>query len=212
MTIGVTHTASADAAFAQPSAAAIVSDVTLIAQVAGGDRLAMRNLYLRHERRVFRFVLRMLGDRCLAEDVLSEVFFEVWKKAEHFQGRSSVSTWMLGIARHKALTAAVTKSRPFESLDGAAAINVADSTADQESAVLEYERSVILQRCLEALSPEHREIIDLVYYQEMTIKQIADLLQIPENTVKTRMFYARKRLAALVEAAGSERPEAVSLH
>jgi RNA polymerase sigma-70 factor (ECF subfamily) len=212
MTIGVTHTTSADVAFVQPSATAVASDVALLAQIAGGDRLAMRNLYLRHERRVFRFVLRMLGDRCLAEDVLSEVFFEVWKKAEHFQGRSSVSTWLLGIARHKALTAATTKSRSFESLDGAAAINVADPTADQGAAMLEYERSVILHRCLEALSPEHREIIDLVYYQEMTIKQIADLLAIPENTVKTRMFYARKRLAILVEAAGSERPEAVSLH
>ena len=212
MTIGVTHTASADVAFAQPSAVAVASDVTLLAQVAGGDRLAMRNLYLRHERRVFRFVLRMLGDRGVAEDVLSEVFFEVWKKAEHFQGRSSVSTWLLGIARHKALTAAASKSRSFESLDGAAAINVADPTADQDAAMLEYERSVMLHRCLEALSPEHREIIDLVYYQEMSIRQIADLLAIPENTVKTRMFYARKRLAALVEAAGSERPEAVSLH
>jgi RNA polymerase sigma-70 factor, ECF subfamily len=211
MTIGVTQTAQADVAFAHPSAAAVASDVALIAQIAGGDRLAMRSLYLRHERRVFRFVMRMLGDRCLAEDVLSEVFFEVWKKAEHFQGRSSVSTWLLGIARHKALTAASTRSRPFESLDDAA-INVADPTADPDAAVLEYERSVILQRCLEALSPEHREVIDLVYYQEMTIKQIADLLAIPENTVKTRMFYARKRLAALVEAAGSERPEAVSLH
>jgi RNA polymerase sigma-70 factor (ECF subfamily) len=212
MTIGVTHTTSADAAFVQPSATAVASDVALLAQVAGGDRLAMRNLYLRHERRVFRFVLRMLGDRCLTEDVLSEVFFEVWKKAEHFQGRSSVSTWLLGIARHKALTAAATKFRSFESLDGPAAISVADPTADQDAAMLEYERSVILHRCLEALSHEHREIIDLVYYQEMTIKQIADLLAIPENTVKTRMFYARKRLAALVEAAGSERPEAVSLH
>jgi RNA polymerase sigma-70 factor (ECF subfamily) len=212
MTIGVTHTTSADAAFVQPSATAVASDVALLAQVAGGDRLAMRNLYLRHERRVFRFVLRMLGDRCLTEDVLSEVFFEVWKKAEHFQGRSSVSTWLLGIARHKALTAAATKFRSFESLDGPAAISVADPTADQDAAMLEYERSVILHRCLEALSHEHREIIDLVYYQEMSIKQIADLLDIPENTVKTRMFYARKRLAALVEAAGSERPEAVSLH
>jgi RNA polymerase sigma-70 factor (ECF subfamily) len=190
MTIGVTHTTSADAAFVQPSATAVASDVALLAQVAGGDRLAMRNLYLRHERRVFRFVLRMLGDRCLTEDVLSEVFFEVWKKAEHFQGRSSVSTWLLGIARHKALTAAATKFRSFESLDGPAAISVADPTADQDAAMLEYERSVILHRCLEALSHEHREIIDLVYYQEMTIKQIADLLAIPENTVKTRMFYA----------------------
>ena len=212
MTIGVTHAAPADVAFAQPSAAAVASDEALLVQIAGGDRLAMRNLYLRHERRVFRFVQRMLGDRWVAEEVLSEVFFDVWKNAEQFQGRSSVSTWLLGIARHKALTAAAAKCRPFESLDGAAAINVADPTADQDAAMLEYERSVILRRCLEALSSDHREMIDLVYYQEMTIRQIADLLAIPENTVKTRMFYARKRLAALVEAAGSERPEAVSLH
>jgi RNA polymerase sigma-70 factor (ECF subfamily) len=211
MTIGVTRTASADVAVARPSTTAVASDAALLAQIAGGDRLAMRNLYLRHQRRVFRFVLRMLGDRCLSEDVLSEVFFDVWKKAEHFQGRSSVSTWLLGIARHKALTAAATKSRTFESLDEAA-IKIADPAADQDAAMLEYERSVILHRCLEALSAEHREIIDLVYYQEMTVKQIADLLAIPENTVKTRMFYARKRLAALVEAAGSKRPEAVSLH
>jgi RNA polymerase sigma-70 factor (ECF subfamily) len=212
MTIGVTQAASPTMAVAQPPRTAVASDELLLAQIAAGDRLAMRHLYLRHERRVFCFVLRMLGDRGLAEDVLSEVFFDVWKKAEHFQGRSSVSTWLLGIARHKALTAAAAKSRPFESLDGAAAINVADPTADQAAAMLEHERGVIVRRCLEALSPEHREIIDLVYYQEMTVRQIADLLAIPENTVKTRMFYARKRLVALVEAAGSERPETVSLH
>ena len=212
MTIGLTEAASADVSCPQPSQGTAASDETLLAEIAAGDRLAMRNLYLRHERRVFRFVLRMVGDRCLAEDVLSEVFVDVWKKAEHFQGRSAASTWLLGIARHKALTAAATKSRAFESLDGAAAINVVDPTADQDAAMLAYQRGVILRRCLEALSPEHREMIDLVYYQEMTIKQIADLLAIPENTVKTRMFYARKRLAALVEAAGADRPEAVSLH
>jgi RNA polymerase sigma-70 factor (ECF subfamily) len=212
MTIGLTQAASGEATFAPASGAAVISDEALIAAIAAGDRLAMRTLYRRHERRVFRFILRMIGDRCLAEDVLSEVFFDVWKKAAHFEGRSAVSTWLLGVARHKALTAAAAKARPYESLDGPAAISIADPNADQDEALLECERRVILRRCLAALSPEHREIIDLVYYQEKPVKQIADLLAIPENTVKTRMFYARKRLAALVEAAGAERPEAVSLH
>ena len=189
-----------------------LSDETLIRQIADGNKLAMRALFARHQVRVYRFALRIVRDTALADDVVSEVFIDAWQHAGRYEGRSTVSTWLLGIARHKALTAATTKSRSFESLDGAAAINVADPTADQGAAMLEYERSVILHRCLEALSPEHREIIDLVYYQEMSIKQIADLLAIPENTVKTRMFYARKRLAILVEAAGSERPEAVSLH
>jgi RNA polymerase sigma-70 factor (ECF subfamily) len=213
MTIGVTHTASTEVAFAAgTSVTTVVSDESLLAEIAAGSRLAMRNLYVRHERRVFRFVMRMVGDRCLAEEVLSEVFFDVWKKADHFQGRSEVSTWVLGIARHKALTAAAARSRPFESLDGAAAMSVVDPTDAPDAAMLDHERSAILRRCLEALSPEHREIIDLVYYQEKTIRQIADLLAIPENTVKTRMFYARKRLAALVEAASDARPETASLH
>ncbi len=213
MTIGLTHAGPAEVAAApagrMPTAAL---DETLMAEIAKGNRLAMRSLYVRHERRVFRFILRIVGDRCLAEDVLSEVFFEVWKKAEHFAGRSSVSTWLLGVARHKALTAAATKPRPSESLDGTAALSVVDPTGDPDAAILSHERSAILRRCLEALSPEHREIIDLVYYQEKSIKEIADLLDIPENTVKTRMFYARKRLAVLVEAAATIRPEALSLH
>jgi len=213
MTIGVTPTASTEVVFTTgTSATTAVSDESLLAEIAEGSRLAMRNLYLRHERRVFRFIMRMVGDRCLGEEVLSEVFFDVWKKADNFQGRSAVSTWLLGIARHKALTAAAAKSRSFESLDDAPAMNVVDTTAGADAAMLDRERTAILRRCLEALSPEHREIIDLVYYQEKTIRQIADLLAIPKNTVKTRMFYARKRLAALVEAASDARPETARLH
>lgn len=212
MTIGLTQAGPAEVAAAPVGRTPAALDETLIAEIAGGNRLAMRNLYVRHERRVFRFIMRMVGDRCLAEDVLSEVFFDVWKKAEHFEGRSSVSTWLLGIARHKALTAAATKSRPSESLDGAAAMSVVDPTAGPDEAILSHERGTLLRRCLGALSPEHREMIDLVYYQEKSIKEIADLLGIPDNTVKTRMFYARKRLAALVEAANTERPEALRLH
>ena len=212
MTIGLIQAAPAEVAAAQAGRTPVALDETLIAEIAAGNRLAMRNLYVRHERRVFRFIMRMVGDRCLAEEVLSEVFFDVWKKAGRFEGRSSVSTWLLGIARHKALTAAATKSRPSESLDGAAAMNIVDPTADPDEAMLSHERGTLLRRCLGALSPEHREIIDLVYYQEKSIKEIADLLGIPDNTVKTRMFYARKRLAALVEAAGADRPEAIRLH
>jgi RNA polymerase sigma-70 factor (ECF subfamily) len=212
MTIGLIQAAPAEVAAAQAGRTPVALDETLIAEIAAGNRLAMRNLYVRHERRVFRFIMRMVGDRCLAEEVLSEVFFDVWKKAGRFEGRSSVSTWLLGIARHKALTAAATKSRPSESLDGAAAMNIVDPTADPDEAMLSHERGTLLRRCLGALSPEHREIIDLVYYQEKSIKEIADLLGIPDNTVKTRMFYARKRLAVLVEAAGADRPEAIRLH
>src|SRR5467141_1960741 len=86
-------------------AAQPVSDDTLIRQIAEGNKLAMRALFARHQLKVYRFVLRILRDNALAEDVVSEVFFEAWQHAGRFEGRSSVSTWILGIARHKALSA-----------------------------------------------------------------------------------------------------------
>src|SRR5271169_4759768 len=81
------------------------SDEVLIARIAGGDRLAMQVLFARHQVRVYRFVLRLLRNEATAEDLISEVFLDVWRQAGKFEGRSTVSTWMLSIARFKALSA-----------------------------------------------------------------------------------------------------------
>src|SRR5262245_27472815 len=180
-----------------------LSDDTLIKQIADGNKLAMRALFARHQVRVYRFVLRIVRDGTLAEDVVSEVFIDAWQHAGRFEGRSSVSTWLLGIARHKALTAA--NRRSTESIDSETAMNVVDPSASPEAELGQKDTGTVIRRCIAALSPEHAEIIDLVYYQEKSIKQIVDILDIPENTVKTRMFYARKRLAALVAAEGIDR-------
>jgi len=183
-----------------------ISDETLIRQIAGGHKLAMRALFARHQVKVYRFALRIVGDGALAEDVVSETFIDAWQHADRFEGRSSVSTWLLGIARHKALTAA--NRRPTESLDCEQAQSVVDTANDPEAALGDKDRGTVIRRCLQALSPEHAEIIDLVYYQEKSIKEIVEILGIPDNTVKTRMFYARKRLAALVAAEGIDRAAA----
>ncbi len=187
-----------------------ISDETLIKQIADGNKLAMRALFARHQLRVYRFALRIVRDSALADDVVSEAFVDAWQHAGRYEGRSTVSTWLLGIARHKALT--IANRRPAESIDTEAAMNVVDPANTPEAELGQKDTGSIIRRCLTALSPEHAEIIDLVYYQEKSIKEIADLLDIPENTVKTRMFYARKRLAVLVEAAATIRPEALSLH
>ncbi len=187
-------------------AATQVSDEMLVAQIAAGNRLAMRALFARHQLKVYRFALRIVRDAALAEDVVSEAFFDVWQHANRFEGRSTASTWLLGIARHKALTAC--SRRPADSLDGEAALNVADPANDPEGELDQRDTGAVIRRCLNALSPEHAEIIDLVYYQEKSIKEIAEILAIPENTVKTRMFYARTRLAALVAAEGYGRAAA----
>jgi len=183
-----------------------ISDETLIKQIAEGNKLAMRALFARHQVKVYRFALRIVRDTALAEDAVSETFIDAWQHANRFEGRSSGSTWLLGIARHKALTAA--NRRPTESLDCDMAQNAADPSADPEAEVGLKDRSAVIRRCLEKLSAEHAEIIDLVYYQEKSIKEIVEILGIPENTVKTRMFYARKRLAALITAEGIGRAAA----
>jgi RNA polymerase sigma-70 factor (ECF subfamily) len=194
------------AAPASPDVATPVSDEKLIKQIAHGNKLAMRALFARHRVRVYRFVLRILRDSALAEDVVSEAFIDAWQHADRFQGRSSVSTWLLGIARHKALSAC--QRRPGESLDCETALNAVDPADNPEVELGRKDAASIIRRCLSALSPDHAEIIDLVYYQEKSIKEIADILGIPDSTVKTRMFYARKRLAALVAAQGIDRAAA----
>ena len=181
-------------------------DQALIGEVARGNKLAMRTLFLRHQVRVFRFVLRIVRDRIQAEDVMSDVFLEVWQRADRFEGRSAVSTWLLAIARHKALTAL--KARPLERLDDDLVLAMPDPARDPEAEVGEKDRGAVLRRCLNDLSPEHSEIIDLVYYQEKSIKEIAEILGIALNTVKTRMFYARRRLATLLAASGIEQARA----
>jgi RNA polymerase sigma-70 factor, ECF subfamily len=179
------------------------SDEVLIGRIAKGDRLAMQVLFARHHVRVYRFVLRLVRNESAAEDLISEVFLDVWRQAGSFEGRSAVSTWLLAIARYKALSAL--RRQPEQELDEDAAEAIEDPGDDPEVAVQKKDTSEILRKCLTALSSEHREIIDLVYYHEKSIEEVAQIVGIPENTVKTRMFYARKKLAELLKAAGVER-------
>jgi RNA polymerase sigma-70 factor (ECF subfamily) len=172
-----------------------ISDGELITKIAAKDQLAMRALFARHHVRVYRFVLRFIGDAAKAEDVTSEVFFDVWNAADRFEGRSKVLTWILAIARFKSLS--MCRERRHEDLDEFANTLV-DQTDDPELALRKKDQSSLLRACLERLPVKHREIIDLVYYHEMSVSDVAEIVRVPPNTVKTRMFYARKRLAELL--------------
>jgi RNA polymerase sigma-70 factor, ECF subfamily len=178
-------------------------DDDLIARIANGDRLAMQVLYARHHVRVYRFVLRFVRNEATAEDLISDVFLDVWRQANRFEGRSSVSTWLMSIARFKALSSL--RKRPEEELDEQQAETIVDQSDDPEVAAQKRDKGNALRQCLTALSPEHREVIDLVYYHEQSVEEVAAIVGIPEATVKTRMFYARKRLSELLKAAGVDR-------
>ena len=185
------------------SAAQAASDDVLIARIAQGDRLAMQVLYGRHHVSVFRFGLRLVRDEQVAEDLISEVFLDVWRQAGKFEGRSAVSTWLLAITRFKALSAL--RRRNDVELDDEAAGAIEDASDNPEVAVQKKDTGEVLRKCLMALSPEHREIVDLVYYHEKSVEEVGEIVGIPENTVKTRLFYARKKLAELLKVAGVER-------
>src|SRR5713101_5110850 len=109
------------------------SDEVLIGRIANGDRLAMQVLYARHHVRVFRFVVRLVRDEATAEDLISEVFLDVWRQAGRFEGRSAVSTWMLAIARFKALSAL--RRRPDQEVDEETAEAIEDTSDDPEVTV-----------------------------------------------------------------------------
>jgi len=176
------------------------SDEALIALIADGDKRAMQVLYARHNVRVYRFILRLAGNPTLAEDLVSEVFLDAWRQAGTFESKSQVSTWLLAIARYKALSAL--RRRTDEHLDDQMAASIEDTAENPETAVGTKDRNSIIQKCLTQLSAAHREVIDLVYYHEKSVEEVAQIVGVPAATVKTRMFYARSKMADLLKHAG----------
>jgi RNA polymerase sigma-70 factor (ECF subfamily) len=201
MTMTYTHAGFAAAAptDAQAGTLEASSDEALVGRVAHGDQLAMRTLFARHRVALYRWLLRLVSDEILAEDLLSEVFLDVWRTAASFERRSSVSTWLLAIARYKALSAR--RRRTDAELDEDTAATLVDPADDPELVLQKKNRAELLRRALGRLSPEHGEVVDLVYYHGKSVKEVAQILGVPEATVKTRMFYARKKLAELVATA-----------
>jgi RNA polymerase sigma-70 factor, ECF subfamily len=196
MAFAFTRTGSTAAAL-RPAAVESSTDEILIERIAHGDQLAMRTLFARHRLRVYRFVLRMVREETLAEDLLSDVFLDVWRQSGQFEARAAVSTWLLAIARFKALSAM--RRRTDVELDDEMAATIADPADDPEVALLHKNGAEMLRQCLLKLSPAHGEVIDLVYYHGKSIKEVAEIVGISDATVKTRVFYARTKLAQLVQ-------------
>jgi len=163
----------------------------------------MQVLFARHHVRVYRFVLRLVRNEATAEDLISEVFLDVWRQAQKFEGRSAVSTWILSMARFKALSSL--RRRTEDELDDETAGTIEDPEDNPETALAKKDKGAALRQCLEKLSAEHREIVDLVYYHEKSVAEVSSIVGIPEATVKTRMFYARKKLSELLKEHGIDR-------
>ena len=179
------------------------TDVELVGRVAAGDRAAVRLLFMRHHARIYRFVVRQTGSESMADDIANEVFLELWRQAPAFEGRSEVSTWLLGIARFKALS--FLRKRREEWIDDEAAAAIPDEADTPEVTAMKGDKAAALKKMVGALPEEHRTVIDLAYYHGKSVTEIGKVLGIPVATVKTRMFYARKKLGEALRAAGHER-------
>ena len=201
MTLACSQPGWAAASPAQAAATETFSDERLMRRIANGDQFAMRTLFGRHRVAIYRWLLRLVRDEALAEELLSDVFLDVWRKASSFAGRSSVSTWLLAIARHKALSAR--RRRTHVELDGELASSFADPADDPELVLQKKDREQLLRHGLARLSPQHSKVIDLAYYHGKSIKEIAEIVGINEATVKSRAFYARRKLAQVVASASA---------
>jgi RNA polymerase sigma-70 factor (ECF subfamily) len=199
MTMTCTRRRSGAAPSAWAATLGTSSDEALIERIADRDQLAMRTLFARYRVALYRWLLRLVSDTATAEDLLSEVFLDVWRHAAVFEGRSSVSTWLLAIARNKAISAR--RRRPDVELNDELTSTLADPADDPELMLEKKDREEVLRRSVAQLSQGHAEIIDLVYYHGKSLNEVAEVMGLNAATVKTRMFYARKKLAELAAAA-----------
>jgi RNA polymerase sigma-70 factor (ECF subfamily) len=185
-------------------------DAPLVARCLRGDEVAWEALVKLHTRRVYAICLRFTGRAEQAQDLTQEVFLRVFRNVKSFDVESGCfRVWLTSLTRNLLIDhyRRTRKEKVVDSIeDRVTELEATGTPASRpEDRVAGRKAGELLQAGLEKLSPEHREIIDLVYYHEKSVEEVAEIVGIPENTVKTRMFYARKKLAELLEAAGVER-------
>ena len=186
-------------------------DEKLMAQIATGEQAALRTLFTRHYSRVYRFVSRFVKDRDAVEEVVNDTFLIAWQQAPRFEGRSRVATWLLGIARYRALGAVKARQAQPESVDEQHEATLVDPSERVDARMQREDSSHYLKRCLAMLPREQALLIELHYFSDKSLKEAAALTGVPLNTIKTRMFLARKKLATMLVNEDSDSAAADSM-
>jgi RNA polymerase sigma-70 factor, ECF subfamily len=180
------------------AASANADELRLLGRVAQGDRQAFQELYVGYHRRLARFLTRLTHGYPIAEEIINDTMYVVWRKAAEFRGQSQVSTWIMGIAYRRAL-----KSLKRESSAAHAPIMPGDEDpASTDDAQRADELHEWIGRALEGLPAEQRMVVELTYYVGLSCQEIADVMECPVNTVKTRMFHARRKLRTALPQQG----------
>lgn len=175
----------------------IAHDLEIIKRISSGNEVAFKDMYEDTHHKVYFYLLSQLNDKVMAEDVLVETYAEVWRCANKFKGNSRLLTWIIGIARNLAMNN-LRKEKYHNNIEAHVHLTTNDDRFTWEF----MDRKRVLGEALLRLSPRHREVLELVFYHEMTCKEVSNLLSIPENTVKTRVFYAKNALKKVLKGLG----------
>ncbi|HEX4586281.1 MAG TPA: sigma-70 family RNA polymerase sigma factor [Burkholderiaceae bacterium] len=174
-------------------------EAALLRRISAGDRLAFEALYRVYFPRLTRFLERVIRRPHVVEEVLNDAMLVVWRKAASFNGESKVSTWIFSIAYRKALKALKRFDEPVESDDR----DFESTQPGPEGQLMQRQRWALLLQQIGRMSAEQRTVIELTYYHGYAYRDIAQIMGCPVDTVKTRMFHARRRLRQFVsERAG----------
>jgi len=163
----------------------------LLSRMAGGDKAAFGAFYRALEKPVFRFIVSKLNDPFEAADIQHDVFMDIWRSAGRFEGRSAVKTWVFGIAYRKTMDHFRKHGRVDLTDD---ICDSADDSPDAVACIAATQEAEHLRFCLDQLKPQHRSAVELAFYEDMTYGEIADASDVPEGTIKTRVFHAKKLL------------------
>lgn len=172
-----------------------VDDLDLIRRMQAGDDDAVRDLYAQYGQRLYAYALRLTDDPATAEDVTQNTLVTAWRTARNFRAEGRFIAWLLGIVHHTAMKAIRNSTNYLD--DVAEEAIREDQPSPEEQAQVKDERRWVRQG-IQSLSPEHRAVLDLIFYQELTLNEVAQVLDVPLGTVKSRLSYARTHLRGVL--------------
>jgi RNA polymerase sigma-70 factor (ECF subfamily) len=176
-------------------------ETELLYQVAFGDENAFQELYETTNRRIYFYIYRMVNNKETAEDLMVETYAQVWRGAGRFRGESRAISWIIGIARNLSRKE-FRKIKPDESLENHPNL-INGNTPDPDS----FDRSRYIQAALAKLPDPHRDVLDLVFFHELTYPEVSAVLDIPVNTVKTRVYHAKSKMEKILRQMGIDQNE-----
>lgn len=188
----------------QYSSASAVSEhqaQLLLSKMKLGEQAALKELHQLFSKRIYAFALNRLHDEQEAESVMVDVLYEVWKHPDRFRGESQFSTWILGIAKFKVLMVIRGRQPQTQELDETIIETTPDESLGAFDIVLNTQHRHHIMGCLETLPDVQKECLQMTFYDELSVAEIANLQNCPEGTVKTRLFHARKNIKDCLEDA-----------